>query len=91
MSPLSDTTNLSSAIVGVDLFEHIKNMGWTTIPAFFISLIVYGVISPNKELQHADKIDSFQNGLLQTGMVHWYTLIPLVVLIVFTFKKPRQL
>lgn len=87
MSPLSDTTNLSSAIVGVDLFEHIKNMGWTTIPAFFISLIVYGVISPNKELQHADKIDAFQNGLLQTGMVHWYTLIPLVVLIVFTLKK----
>ena len=37
MSPLSDTTNLASAIVQVDLFEHIRNMGWTTIPAFFIS------------------------------------------------------
>ena len=39
MSPLSDTTNLASSIVGVDLFEHIRNMGWTTIPAFVLSLI----------------------------------------------------
>ncbi|MBO1910849.1 sodium:proton antiporter, partial [Microvirga sp. 3-52] len=30
MSPLSDTTNLASSIVGVDLFEHIRNMSWTT-------------------------------------------------------------
>ena len=40
MSPLSDTTNLASSIVGVDLFEHIRNMGWTTIPAFILSLII---------------------------------------------------
>ena len=40
MSPLSDTTNLASAIVQVDLFDHIRNMGWTTIPAFIISLII---------------------------------------------------
>ena len=26
MSPLSDTTNLAPAVIGVDLFEHIKNM-----------------------------------------------------------------
>ena len=36
MSPLSDTTNLASSMVGVDLFEHIRNMGWTTIPAFVL-------------------------------------------------------
>src|SRR5690554_2920188 len=30
MSPLSDTTNLASSIVGVDLFEHIKHMSLTT-------------------------------------------------------------
>ena len=34
LSPLSDTTNLAAAAVGVDLFEHIKNMLWTTLPAF---------------------------------------------------------
>ncbi|MEI4770793.1 Na+/H+ antiporter NhaC [Psychrobacillus sp. FJAT-51614] len=87
MSPLSDTTNLASAIVHVDLFEHIKNMGWTTIPAFFISLVVYCILSPSKDLQNLEEISVFQEGLLQTGMIHWYTLLPLVLLIVLSIKK----
>src|SRR5690606_26511046 len=41
MSPLSDTTNLASMVVKVDLFDHIKNMLWTTIPAFVISLLLF--------------------------------------------------
>ncbi|MFJ8063476.1 Na+/H+ antiporter NhaC [Psychrobacillus sp. NPDC096426] len=87
MSPLSDTTNLASAIVQVDLFEHIRNMGWTTIPAFFISLVGYAILSPNKEIQELDQINAFQEGLLQTGMVHWYTLLPIVLLLILSIKK----
>ena len=87
MSPLSDTTNLASAIVQVDLFEHIRNMGWTTIPAFIISIIGYGLLSPNKEGQNLDEINAFQEGLLQTGMVHWYTLLPIVLLFILSIKK----
>ncbi|MDP5054412.1 MAG: Na+/H+ antiporter NhaC, partial [Congregibacter sp.] len=30
LSPMSDTTNLASAAAGVDLFEHIRHMLWTT-------------------------------------------------------------
>ena len=41
MSPLSDTTNLAATVAGIDLFTHIRNMMFTTIPAFVISLIVY--------------------------------------------------
>ena len=44
MSPLSDTTNLASSSVGVDLFEHIRNMGWTTVPAFILSLLFFGIL-----------------------------------------------
>lgn len=87
MSPLSDTTNLASSIVGVDLFEHIRNMGWTTIPAFFISLIVFGVLSPRMEGVDFAKIAEFQLGLMKTGLVHWYTIIPLVILFVMTLGK----
>src|SRR5690606_19434517 len=49
MSPLSDTTNLAASIVNIDLFEHIKNMSWTTIPAFLISGVLYAVLSPSVE------------------------------------------
>ncbi|NYF25498.1 Na+/H+ antiporter NhaC [Sporosarcina sp. JAI121] len=87
MSPLSDTTNLASSIVGVDLFEHIRNMGWTTIPAFVISLVIFGILSPSVTLTEVDKIAFFQEGLLETGMIHWYTVIPLVVLVIMTIMK----
>ncbi|MCM3742558.1 Na+/H+ antiporter NhaC [Sporosarcina luteola] len=87
MSPLSDTTNLASSIVGVDLFEHIRNMGWTTVPAFILSFVLFGVISPDVKTGEFDKIALFQETLLETGMIHWYTVIPLVVLFILTILK----
>ncbi len=45
MSPLSDSTNLAPAMVGADLFSHIKNMLWTTIPAAVISIILFSLVS----------------------------------------------
>ncbi|WP_223642247.1 Na+/H+ antiporter NhaC [Planococcus sp. 4-30] len=87
MSPLSDTTNLSSTIVGVDLFEHIRNMGWTTIPAFVITLILFAFLSPETGGASVQDVAIFKEGLLATGMIHWYTIIPLVVLIFLTLMK----
>lgn len=46
MSPLSDTTGISASIVGIDLFDHIKNMMYTTVPAFIISgVFLYSNVS----------------------------------------------
>ncbi len=87
MSPLSDTTNLASAIVQVDLFDHIRNMGWTTIPAFIISLILYGFLSPTVTASEFDKIEIFQQQLSETNLVHWYSMIPLVLLLVLILMK----
>lgn len=87
MSPLSDTTNLAASIVGVDLFEHIRNMGWTTFPAFFISLIAFGILSPRVTDADLATIDMYSEALVGTNLIHWYTLIPVAILIVLTFKK----
>lgn len=87
MSPLSDTTNLASGTVGVDLFEHIKNMGWTTIPAFLISFVLYAIISPTGAATSFETVEQFKEGLLSTGLIHWYTLLPIVVLVIMTFYK----
>lgn len=92
MSPLSDTTNLAASIVGIDLFEHIKNMAWTTIPAFFISAVLYSVLSPSIKTFDAAVITSYKEMLTELDFVHWYSIIPLVVLIVCTiFKMPAFL
>lgn len=41
LSPLSDTTNLAPIAAGSELYEHIKHMLYTTIPAALVSLAVY--------------------------------------------------
>src|SRR5690606_3024525 len=87
MSPLSDTTNLASTILNVDLFEHIRNMGWTTIPAFFITSIIFAMLSPNITTAALDRIDIFKEGLLSTGLVHWYAIIPLIILLIMSMMK----
>lgn len=41
LSPLSDTTNIAAVATGVNLFDHIRHMLWTTLPAFLTSAVVY--------------------------------------------------
>ena len=40
MSPLSDTTNLAPAMVGTDLYTHIKHMAFTTGVSYGLTLII---------------------------------------------------
>ncbi|MFC4559122.1 Na+/H+ antiporter NhaC [Virgibacillus kekensis] len=88
MSPLSDTTNLASTIVGVDLFEHIRHMSLTTIPAFIISFILFVLISPNTPIS-ADNIEKYQASLDSTGLIEWTSWLPIILLILATiFKVP---
>src|SRR5699024_12549329 len=88
MSPLSDTTNMASSILDVDLFDHIKNMAWTTLPAFLISFILFALLSPNMSKTDFIKMNEFQNSLLDTGLINWYAaLIPIAVLLFLSIKK----
>ncbi|HLW33025.1 MAG TPA: Na+/H+ antiporter NhaC family protein, partial [Aequorivita sp.] len=49
ISPLSDTTNLASAMAGTDLFTHIRYMLYTTVPTLIVTLIVFTIIGFNLE------------------------------------------
>ncbi|ATP39712.1 Na+/H+ antiporter NhaC [Solibacillus sp. R5-41] len=89
MSPLSDTTNLAATVTGIDLFTHIRNMMYTTIPAFILSLIGYAILSPKSTSIDEQLITQYKAVLLNTNLVHWYALIPLVILVICTmFKIP---
>lgn len=44
ISPLSDTTNLASAMAGAALFDHVRYMLYTTIPSISIALIVFLIL-----------------------------------------------
>ncbi|MDZ5470504.1 Na+/H+ antiporter NhaC [Bacillus sp. 31A1R] len=87
MSPLSDTTNLASSILKVDLFDHIKNMTWTTVPAFIFSFILFALLSPQNKSSNFENISILKNALLSLDLVHWYSLIPFVLLAYLALKK----
>ncbi|MGL5693783.1 MAG: Na+/H+ antiporter NhaC, partial [Peptostreptococcaceae bacterium] len=79
MSPLSDTTNLAPAMAGTNLFDHIKHMLYTTVPALAISLILYGILG----MKYAgSQIDTTQITEIQTALLNSFnTLSPLLLLV----------
>ncbi|TFE00393.1 Na+/H+ antiporter NhaC [Jeotgalibacillus salarius] len=87
MSPLSDTTNLASSVVGVDLFTHIRHMSWTTIPAFVLTAILFLLFPTSQSAAGAEGITVIKDQLMDTGLVHLYSLLPIVLLFIFAAKK----
>lgn len=86
MSPLSDTTGIAAATVGVDLFEHIRNMAYTTIPALILAALVYMYLVPDVSAaaHGADMsgLNALRESLMQSGLIHTYSLIPFALLVI---------
>jgi NhaC family Na+:H+ antiporter len=89
MSPLSDTTNLAPAIVGADLFVHIRHMVWTTGPSFLISLVLFSLIALNSETSQAplDSIETARSVLRSSYTIAWPTILPLALLLALAMRK----
>lgn len=62
-------------------------MGWTTVPAFLLSLLFFIFVSPPVEEADLSNINHFQDSLYSTGLIHWYSWLPLVLLIVLSIKN----
>nr|WP_298249374.1 Na+/H+ antiporter NhaC [uncultured Halomonas sp.] len=85
ISPLSDTTNLAPAVTGVDLFDHIRNLAPTTLPAMLIALVIYllaGFSLVGDESASLARIASINSGLTENFVLSWWTVLP-VVLVIF--------
>jgi NhaC family Na+:H+ antiporter len=46
-SPLSDTVNLVTAVTGLELFRHIRESLWPSIPALLLSLLLFHLLGPS--------------------------------------------
>jgi NhaC family Na+:H+ antiporter len=89
MSPLSDTTNMAPAMVGTDLYTHIKHMMYTTGVSYALTLIIeialgffYGGGQANLE-----SVNQILAGIESQFTVNPLLLIPPVIIIVLAFKK----
>lgn len=82
LSPLSDTTNLAPMAAGSELYEHIKHMLYTTIPATVLAMVVYVVIGLNTSVGTAvsDTAEIMKTQL--SGMFNFNPIILLPMLVV---------
>ena len=87
MSPLSESTNLASAIVGADLFKHIKHLMWSTVPAFIVSLILFAVLGLNNRNADLSEIDTVINVLESNFSISFWSLIPIALMLICAWKK----
>jgi hypothetical protein len=89
MSPLSDTTNFAAAIVGADLYSHIRNMLPSTIPAMLIALVLYGIIGAEyagNQIQ-ADDLEEFARQIDASFVSSIFVLIPPIVILITVWRK----
>jgi len=87
LSPLSETTIMTSQMAKVDVYEHIKRQAWTSIPAFLIGLVLFSLlglrgpevpgIDTGMELKELDQVYN----------ITFVNLLPLAVLIVLSLRK----
>ena len=82
MSPLSETTNMAAAISGVDLFDHIKYMMYTTVPSFIITLILFLGIGFYFTTDISSEQIEKALGVISTKFVisPWLFLVPIAVI-----------
>ncbi len=88
LSPLSETTVLTAQMVKVDLYTHIRHQAWTSIPAFVIAVVVFGVLGvagPPVQQTVGEEVE-----LAKLDQVFWITplnLLPLLLLVVLSVRK----
>lgn len=87
MSPLSDSTNLASAVAGSDLFAHIKNMMWTTIPAFVVSLVLFAVLGFTNQGTSMSSIAKTSAVLTKNFSVSWWAALPIILMFACAWRK----
>nr|AAC45432.1 Na+/H+ antiporter [Cytobacillus firmus] len=89
MSPLSDTTNFAPGIVGVDLFDHIRHLLWTTVPSFVITVILFLMIGRSQATSTTQDIQAMLTALDSQFTLSVLTLLsPLLVVILAMRRFP---
>jgi len=83
LSPLSDTTNLAPIAAGSELYEHIRHMFYTTIPATIVAVAAYlffGSAAASSGANVSESVLALQGQL--DKIFHWNIILLLPVLFV---------
>lgn len=86
LSPLSDTTNLAAAVTGVDLFDHVRHMLWTTLPAFALALIIFAFLG-SADASTPSEIAELQQAISNEFNIGLHLLLPLLLMLALVFRR----
>ena len=84
LSPFSDTTILAPAAAGANLYDHIKHMLYTTVPAALLAIIVYlitGFTTPAASMTSPERVQLLLSQL--ETLFNWNLLLLLPPAIIF--------
>ena len=89
LSPLSDTTNLAPMAAGSELYEHIKHMLYTTVPAALVAIVVYLFVgfSASGDLVRPESVQLMMDQLDTMFNFNIVLLLPFVLVIMGSLKK----
>ena len=92
MSPLSDTTNLSPAVAGSDLFSHIRYLSYTAFPSILICLVLFLFLG----LSNYSNISQTNSTLISNAISEKFYLAPILFfvplfVIFLIYKKIKAL
>lgn len=91
MSPLSDTTNLAAGLTNTDLFDHIKHMLYTTIPALIIAILAFGFMGRSfaDVSMNSENIITTLKVMDESFVISpWLLLVPIGVIVMVAKKVP---
>lgn len=94
LSPLSDTTNIASLSTGVNLYEHIGHLLYTTLPSFVVAGIAYVITGLNTDGAGAsipEKVGTIMDTL--STIYHWnfWLVIPVLIVLYGSIRKKPTL
>lgn len=89
LSPLSDTTNLAPMAAGSELYEHIKHMLYTTVPASLLAMVVYLFVGfgASGDLVRPESVQLMMDQLDTMFNFNIILLLPFVLVILGSVKK----
>src|SRR5690606_2909127 len=73
---------------GAELFAHIRNMLWTTLPALAIALVMFVVVGLTSGAPSGEATSAGMAAVLEAQFnPAWYLLLPMVLVFALAFRR----
>jgi NhaC family Na+:H+ antiporter len=82
-SPLSDTANLACAAAGSNLYDHVKESLWTSVPALLVAFGIFLTFGSGGEFD-TTRVTSFIDEMFHPS---WWHFLPLLLVLVLAVMR----